>query len=209
MREDVFEAQPFPLNVIEDCRTALDHGDDIQLQSMNIQNLLRIGEPAVKQDILRTVSCLECLSQQFHHDAGSFSAGHDAPLGAEGASVEAVAWAEDIPLLRRGEHREIDGKERAAIRPSERQETETFLEPLGNMVEYAGGEFRPLETSTFIEGVVYDEAVVTRIGCQRTKMLTYDPLGKQRGETKPVHMRVHEEAIIGVFREEPPERRHP
>lgn len=92
VREDVFEAHPFfSLNVIEDRRTALNHGDDIQLQSMDIQNLLRNGEPVVKQDMLRTVSWLEHLSQQFHHDAGSFSARHDASLGTEGASVEAVA----------------------------------------------------------------------------------------------------------------------
>ena len=46
------------------------------------------------------------------------------------------------------------------------------------MVEYARDKFRPLETGTFIEGVVYDEAVVAGIGCQWTKMSTDDPLGK-------------------------------
>ena len=77
------------------------------------------------------------------------------------------------------------------------------------MVEYARDKFRPLETSTFIEGVVYDEAVVAGIGCQWTKMSTDDPLGKQRGEAKPVHMRIHKEAIVGVLREWRRERCHP
>ena len=67
---------------------------------MDVNYLLGIGEPAVKEHILCPVASVQGGFQQLHHDGGTLLPSHDSPLAGNRPLVEAIAHSQSIGCIR-------------------------------------------------------------------------------------------------------------
>ena len=178
---------------------ALYHGYRVEAKLLDIQKLLWIGKPAVKEDILCPVTCRQGSLQEIYHNGSGLLAGHEPTLPGNGTLVYFIAGAKNLSTIVRSQKRIVDGQKCATVRPSQGQQPEAFLAAHGDMVKYPRGKFRALETGALIQGVINDKAVIAVLGGQRANVAVDDTLGKHRGKTKPVGARIHEEAVVGVL----------
>ncbi|MCR5426598.1 MAG: family 20 glycosylhydrolase [Lachnospiraceae bacterium] len=75
------------------------HGDYMKPQMYDFLDLLRIGKPAVEQDIFGLVASFQCSLKKFHHDSSSFLAGLESAFSCKRPSVHSPTGTENILLF--------------------------------------------------------------------------------------------------------------
>ena len=125
--KNLLDVHWFSFKEVESFVAALYHSNCVKAKLPDIQKLLGIGEPAVKEDILRSVACCQGSLQEIYHDRSGLLAGHEPALPSNSALVYLVAGAENLFIIIRCHKGVVDGQEGAAIRPSQGQQLETLL----------------------------------------------------------------------------------
>ena len=123
--KNLLDVHGFSFEGVESLAAALYHGYCVKAQLLDIQQLLGIGKPTVKEDILCLVSSCQGSLQEIYHNRSSFLAGHEPALSGNGPPVDLVAGAKNLFIIVRGQKGIVDGQECTPIRPSKSQQPDT------------------------------------------------------------------------------------
>ena len=97
--KNLLDVHGFSSKDVESFAAALYHVYCIEAQLLDIQQLLGIGKPTVKEDVLCPVSCCQGSLQEIYHNRSSLLAGHEPALPDNGSPVDLVAGAENLFII--------------------------------------------------------------------------------------------------------------
>jgi len=199
--EDLLGIHAPAFEFVCDPGTLLHHCDGVEAHILDRNDLVRIREPGVEQNVFCLVASFHRCIKQFEHDIGSLAQCHGPTPPGDRSSISQLHDSKLIALLVGGQEAEIYRKEGVAVRPAKCQQAESLAVFHLCMIKHSGDHVGLLVAASAKEGVIDDEYIFAFLTGQTLHEVAGDSCGQERGEPEPVGPHTVEEPVVCVLTE--------